>query len=176
LEAEGLKRSEDDLPGMALELGAVSGGALEKAVDHSGVSPRRVGNDQDARDWIRGFLKVFPLPEPVGRAMGDLANRAKGFGGGASLANYVGTLDGEPVGVASVFISGHVAGIYNVGTVEEHRGKGIGTAMTLAGALQARSRGCQVAVLQSSKLGLPVYARMGFREICRYAAYVWTPG
>ncbi len=174
LEDEGLRREEDDLPGMVLDLAEVDGEALTQAVDRSGVLPRRVQTDQDARDWMKAFSDVFPLPEPVIHAMGEMVNRAKDMGNAARLVNYVGTLDGEPVGLASVFVSGNVAGVYNVGTVEEQRGKGIGTAMTLASVLDGRRRGCRVAVLQSSKVGFPVYARMGFRQSCRCAVYVWT--
>ncbi len=70
---------------------------------------------------------------------------------------------------------GGVAGIYNVATVEEARGKGIGAAMTYAPLLEARELGYKIAVLQSSSMGYGVYKKLGFEEYCRLPGFVWTP-
>jgi len=69
-----------------------------------------------------------------------------------------------------------VAGIYNVGTVPEARGKGIGAAITLAPLLEARSRGYKIAILHASELGYSVYRRLGFQDYCQMNIYVWMGG
>jgi GNAT superfamily N-acetyltransferase len=62
-----------------------------------------------------------------------------------------------------------------VAALEAARGRGIGTAITLAPLLDARDRGYRVGVLQASEMGYPIYARMGFTEQFRYQLYHWEP-
>ena len=64
-----------------------------------------------------------------------------------------------------------VAGIYQVTCLPEARGRGIGTAVTLAALLEARRRGYTIAILQASELGYPVYQRLGFRDYGRLNEY-----
>ena len=60
-----------------------------------------------------------------------------------------------------------VAGIWNVGTRPDVRGRGIGRETTLAALRDARAAGHRLSVLGSSPMGLPVYTRIGFVEVCR---------
>jgi hypothetical protein len=55
-----------------------------------------------------------------------------------------------------------------VATLEEHRGNGYGEALTWAAVEGGREFGCRLASLQASKLGQPVYARMGFAHVLDY--------
>jgi GNAT superfamily N-acetyltransferase len=84
----------------------------------------------------------------------------------------VGYLDGEPVSAATAIRSASTLGIYAVATIERARRRGIGRAVTWAAIEAGRSTwGSRIAVLQSSEMGLPVYASMGFVEVARYIAY-----
>jgi ribosomal protein S18 acetylase RimI-like enzyme len=67
-------------------------------------------------------------------------------------------------------------GIYAVGTARDHRRLGYGRAVTWA-AIEAgvEAWGGTFAVLQSSEMGVPVYASMGFTVIGRYLELV-RPG
>ncbi len=65
--------------------------------------------------------------------------------------------------VEEVALGAGVATIECVGTIESLRGRGIGTAMTLASLLESRRCGFRVAALLSSATGRGLYERLGFR-------------
>jgi ribosomal protein S18 acetylase RimI-like enzyme len=102
------------------------------------------------------------------------AHRRPGFAPDLPLRNWVATLGREPVAAAALFVGAGVAGIYNVCTVPEARGRGIGRAVTAAALAHALARGLRLAVLGSSDMGYPVYRRLGFREVSRLRSYA-TP-
>lgn len=85
---------------------------------------------------------------------------------------YIGLLNGAPVACSAMILARGVAGIYAVATLPAARGKGIGTAMTVAPLLRARDMGFHVGVLQSSSLGRPVYERIGFSVVAAYRNYL----
>lgn len=89
---------------------------------------------------------------------------------------FLGRLDGETIGTAATIVHGDVAGIYNIGVLEAHRGQGHGWDLTAAAVRAGISDGCSVAVLQSSDAGLGIYERMGFRTVNRYRTFVGGPG
>jgi GNAT superfamily N-acetyltransferase len=80
----------------------------------------------------------------------------------------VGYFRGAPVTTALLARSGDTAGVYNVATVEDFRGRGFGEAATWAVIAEGARRGCTHSVLQSSDAGYPVYTRMGFMDVGRY--------
>jgi GNAT superfamily N-acetyltransferase len=63
--------------------------------------------------------------------------------------------------------------IYNVATLPEARGRGIGTALPVAPLLAARAKGYRFGILQSTKMGLNVYRRLGFQKYCTFSFYFW---
>jgi len=94
----------------------------------------------------------------------------------AAARYYLAQLDGEPVASAGLTLAAGVAGVFLVAAVEAARGRGIGTAITMAPLLAARDRGYAVGVLQANEMGYPIYARMGFTEQFRYRSFYWRPG
>jgi ribosomal protein S18 acetylase RimI-like enzyme len=163
--ASGLSRVGDS-PGMALDLAdweidapLPDGVTIELVIDEAGlrrwrdVQQRGLGLDDEAAEaWWR-------------------AHRRPGFDPGSPLRNWIASLDGTPVAAAALFVGAGVAGVYNVCTVPEARGRGIGRAVTTAALDAASVDGLPIAVLGSSEMGYPVYRRLGFRDVSRLRSY-----
>jgi ribosomal protein S18 acetylase RimI-like enzyme len=85
---------------------------------------------------------------------------------------YVGYADGLPVTSGMGWRSGRAIGVYAIATVPAARRRGYGEAMTARVIADGVAAGCDVAVLQASEAGRPIYERLGFRVDVRYNAYV----
>jgi GNAT superfamily N-acetyltransferase len=67
-----------------------------------------------------------------------------------------------------------VASVFGVATAPEVRGRGLGAAITLIAYDEARQMGYQHGVLFGTELGVPVYGRIGFREVSTtISRYLW---
>ena len=55
--------------------------------------------------------------------------------------------------------------------IEQVRRMGIGAAMTLKAAQEARRHGYHIAILTASSLGVGIYRRLGFRQYCTFSTY-----
>ena len=84
---------------------------------------------------------------------------------------YVGYANGRPVASGLGWRSGRTIGVYSIATVRSARGRGYGAAMTARVVTDGVDAGCDVAVLQASEMGRPIYERQGFRTVVRYVAY-----
>ena len=71
---------------------------------------------------------------------------------------------GGPVSTATLVVAHGVAAVYGVATLESHRGRGLGRAVTLAVLHEGLRRGCDLAFLNPSDFGYGVYARLGFTD------------
>jgi ribosomal protein S18 acetylase RimI-like enzyme len=97
------------------------------------------------------------------------------FLSGADPSDYyvhVARLDGENVATAMAFDREGDCGIYNLGTLEHARRRGLGTALTALHLHDALARGCRTASLQSTEMAERVYAAVGFRDLGRILEYV----
>jgi ribosomal protein S18 acetylase RimI-like enzyme len=84
----------------------------------------------------------------------------------------VARLGGEAVSTGIAFDRDGDCGIYNVGTSERARRRGLGTAVTALLAHDAAARGCETATLQSTEMAERVYATLGFGDLGRILEYV----
>ena len=84
----------------------------------------------------------------------------------------VARLRGENVSTAIAFDFAGDCGIYNVGTLEPARRRGLATGLTAIHLHDARSRGCRTASLQSTAMAERVYGAAGFRDLGRIFEYV----
>jgi GNAT superfamily N-acetyltransferase len=89
--------------------------------------------------------------------------------------DYIGYLHGEPVATASIMYGDGVAGLYNVATLPEARGKGIEAMISYVPFNDAEKNGYRYGILHASSMGYPVYKRLGFQDICKLIRYTWDP-
>jgi GNAT superfamily N-acetyltransferase len=159
----------DGGPGMAAELSELDED-LSTPVELM-IEP--VADSGTLARWVQAFVAGFGLSGSE-RASFDLY---AGLGFDLPLRSYVGCLQAEPVAIAQLFLAAGVAGVYCVSTVPQARRRGIGAAMTLAALREARDMGYRAGILQSSPMGLSVYLRLGFRELCKMSHFYWSgPG
>lgn len=78
--------------------------------------------------------------------------------------HFIAYLNNIPVGASSVFMANGVAGIYNITTLPEARGRGIGEAVTRHAMLYGKKEGYVFATLQATENGLPMYEKIGFKS------------
>jgi predicted GNAT family acetyltransferase len=84
----------------------------------------------------------------------------------------VARLDGDNVATAIAFDHRGDCGIYNVGTLDHARRRGLATALTVRLLHEALARGCETASVQATEMAEGVYAAAGFRDLGRFLEYV----
>jgi hypothetical protein len=85
-----------------------------------------------------------------------------------NVAAFVIYLDGEPASIAMTIVSDGVAGIYWVGSLERARGMGLGRAVTVAATNAGFALGGEIASLQASPMGKPIYTKLGYETVFDY--------
>jgi GNAT superfamily N-acetyltransferase len=153
------------MPGMAMHPVPA-----EPPPDAPGFEIRQASDATGIEDHIRTAAVGFEMAEDLIRAIVVPA-----LLGRDDVAVYVGYADGEPVATGLGFRTGSTIGVYNISTVESSRGRGFGAAMTRRVIADGLAAGCDVAILQSSEMGFPIYERLGFRTVVEYMGYVEPP-
>ena len=81
-----------------------------------------------------------------------------------STWNYVAYESGRPVAALAILPVEGDASVWDVATVPEARGRGLAARLLRRALWDAREHGCDMSSLQATKLGEPVYARLGYRS------------
>jgi ribosomal protein S18 acetylase RimI-like enzyme len=170
LEDAGLARAEGELA-MAAGLAALPAADAPPR----GLTVRRVRTRTELADFARVAAANWSPPDVDVLRFYDAAAPAL-LGDGAPLHLYVGYVGGVAVAVSELAEGGGGVGLYNVATLEAHRRRGLGTALTVRPLLDARARGHHTAVLQAAPDGVGVYTRLGFRAFGEVAEYKPAPG
>jgi GNAT superfamily N-acetyltransferase len=151
------------MPGMTLH--PISAGSVPAS--GPGHEIRQVTDDSGIEDHIRTAAAGFEMPESILRGVMTPA-----MAGHPGVAVYVGYTDGEPVATGLGVRTGRTIGVYNIATIPAARRRGYGAAMSRRIAVDGAAAGCDVAVLQASDMGYPIYERLGYRTVVRYMGYV----
>ncbi len=69
---------------------------------------------------------------------------------------------------STLFEAAGVAVLYNVGTLPEFRGRGLGKLVSVAAMEAGRADGYRLGVLQATSMGEPLYRAIGFEKCCRF--------
>ena len=155
----GVNPADPVAPGMHMDLAA-----LPAAEPIPGVEIERASTGEAAIEAARTSGAGFEMPSAVTDQMAGIFRRMGDRPDGPGRY-FVARLDGRPVAAAIGVVDGDAVGIYNVATIPEARGRGIGRAVTLAALIDGRARGATMAVLEASPMGRPVYERLGFRDV-----------
>lgn len=152
------------VPAMRIESAAIPVPELPRGVTLSwAVDPASV------RAAMHLIAAGFGMPGALGGALADLMVPIARLGSPARTV--VAQLDDIPVAAAQGILVGDAVAIFNVTTLEAARGRGIGAAVTLAILRDAIERGARFGVLESTGMGHPVYARIGFRDVGSFRVF-----
>ena len=78
--------------------------------------------------------------------------------------NYVADVDGDAAACLQILPVDGDASVYWVATLAEARGRGLASRLLHRALWDARETGCDMSSLQATKLGEPVYARLGYES------------
>ncbi|HEV7399190.1 MAG TPA: GNAT family N-acetyltransferase [Solirubrobacterales bacterium] len=144
----------------------ILGSPVEELPLPDGIELRQLSETRQADDYWKvasdSYTSIGFPPEVFGGYSNQAGLLAE------NIAAFIAYLDGEPVSIAMTIVSHGVAGIYWVGSLEQARGKGLGRAVTAAATNAGFKLGAEVASLQASPMGKPVYEAMGYETAYDY--------
>jgi GNAT superfamily N-acetyltransferase len=158
---------QEEIPRYAAEIDRVAAGTGPP----DGLVTLRVADEADQAEWLDVMARGFVQDEARTLALGRAAASA-GLDPADPWVRFLGRLHGRPVGSSGLILAAGLAGIINVATVPDARGRGVGTAMTFAAVREARARGYRVAVLGASDMAVTLYERLGFHRVGWTRGYV----
>lgn len=88
---------------------------------------------------------------------------------------YLGYENGAAVSTSLSFEKSSVAGLYMIATLENHRQKGYGNALTRYAMEKCFQNKCECIILHASTMGEKVYRKIGFKEYCKFGI-LWMVG
>jgi len=136
-----------------------------------GVELRLVASDDDAAAFGRVMglaYATYGMPEECGPALVGRLQVLRA----PHVASFVAESEAGVVAGAMVIVTHGVAGVYWVGTTPDARGRGLAELCTRAATNAGFDLGARIAALQASVMGEPIYRRMGYVTVTRYAQLV----
>lgn len=127
---------------------------------------RRATTGRDLAGFVALQSEVFHIHAEVTRRF--IPRAALSFPG---LTLYLADLDGRPAATAAAHLDDGAVGIFGVATARWARRRGLATALT-ARAMADAAPHADLAWLQATFEGRPVYERMGFEVVSEWT--VWT--
>jgi len=154
------------IPGMALDLSTLDREPLPK-----GLEIQEVASQKSLRTCCDTLAEGFGFRDEIKRGCSD---SCVNYGMSPTQRWFLGYLNGKPVATSLLVLHEGIAGIYCVATIPEARGRGIGSAITREPLIASKAAGYQVAVLEASEMGLPVYRKLGFEQLVEFKTYTWS--
>jgi ribosomal protein S18 acetylase RimI-like enzyme len=125
--------------------------------------------DEQTRTAFAGVMSIgFEIPHSICDA---IYGSEHGWGG--ELRGFVGYSEGHAVTTAAVTLTGEVIGLYSIATLPQYRRQGFAEAIMRQIIHAAReSAGVTRTVLQSTRSGLALYQKMGYRTVNNFNVYI----
>jgi GNAT superfamily N-acetyltransferase len=146
---------------------------LEQAGHRLDATPAAMALELEQFEGTPGEVDLVEIPRM--EEVGAINDAAYGYDGDFTRAFsdlpadaahlYLARANGKPVASTIAFDHEGDCLIGLVATLPEARGRGLATALMTQALLDARERGCQTSTLQATKMGQPVYERMGYRDL-----------
>ena len=168
LTGRGFQRAEE-LPVMALDIQNLK--ATELGDDYT---IECVGADRHDL-WVDIMAAGYELPRPFADLLGpgvveSIAQEGEEY-------HYFLVFHGDrPVATATNILRDGIAEVYNISTLPDYRGRGLGGFATGEPLRLAADAGYKTSILQASQMGTPVYRRLGYESAGVIPFYVRTPG
>lgn len=166
LTAKGFERTLE-VPGMAIDLRE-----LPQDERPMGLAVSRATRRDDLETCVRIAAQTFEISEAFVPRLVEI-EEGMPQDQKALTRHFLARLDDRPVATSELFLAAGVAGLYFVGTLSEARGRGFGRAVALAALKAAREMGYRVGALQATRMGAPVYRRLGFRALYNMGIYLF---
>lgn len=138
-------------------------------------SIERVAGPETLRAASEIVARAFSLHDSTVTAFRNMTNAAKAVGSPFGIVQYIGRIDGKPMGSATMYADDDTVGIYWVGTLAEARRRGVAEALVRHLMERGREAGCRYAALQATPAGQRLYARLGFIDCCPIHVWGWSP-
>jgi len=142
----------------------------DRRVDTSGVvevARDRLGSIREAilREW---------LGELDGETLRQIGESDRRFASVGNARHFAAVVDGEPVSSTDLYSDGRTAQIEDVGTLPEHRGAGLASAVVMKALEEARATGHEFIFLTADARDWPkeLYRRLGFDGVGEQYAYL----
>ena len=146
---------------------------LQLTLPDDDFAVRRVGTDEHEL-WVDTMAEGYELPrafvERIGPAVVDSIVEE-----GEEYRYFIAFHRDLAVATAVNIIRDGVVSVYNIATVPEYRGRGVGGFVTGEPLRIAGDEGHRIAILQASQMGSPVYRRLGFQSYGEIPLYVRMP-
>lgn len=168
LRAKGVLSATYSLPAMGRGLSELPANPMPPEIEISEVR----GPEEQAA-WLDILMEGFQEPVPTRSDFQEYLRRSTADPH-ILCQHYLARWQGVPCSIATLLRAPRAAGLYHVTTLPAYRGRGLGTAVTLAAMEAAQKMGYERVILFASPDGYPLYQHLGFETVAPGDLYIWN--
>jgi ribosomal protein S18 acetylase RimI-like enzyme len=121
--------------------------------------------------WTKVVTAGFGAPD-LGDGVSHIALRRLGFSPTAPFQHFLCEVEDDPISAVTLTPRGAFAGVSNMATLPDRRGRGLGSYVLTQGVTALADKGIAAVVLSADDLGERLYSSLGFEEVGRHLTYV----
>ena len=152
---------------MALDLDSRPPLQIQKS---DGIEISLVKDDRELKIWEDVSFAGFEMPQKTRRQYNEFV-KSFDVSKNSQQKLFLTYWKGMPVATALLFFNGDAAGFYFITTLAAYRKRGIAMELVKSAIKYVQTSSYKYCILQSSKEGLNVYLRAGFKEYCHADVY-----